>query len=220
MGVGAAVSIQFGVNENAKKALMNMYGTNQLSLGQLCVCGLLAGLANCIVTIPAEHIRIRMQTQSSANPLYSSSMDCIKKISNAHGAKGVYLGTYATLAREGVAYATYFTAYAWIMQQLLKPGQTRNDLSYAKVGFAGAASGMLLWLGSYPLDVIKTKIQTDSLERPQYKGVFDCASKIMKNNGIGGFFKGFTPCIARSLPVNAGTFIVYEKIIRTLNGQY
>jgi len=216
-GVGAAVSIQFGVNENSKKILMAYTGTDKLSLPQLCFCGMLAGLANCIVTIPAEHIRIRMQTQSSTNPLYKGSIDCAKQIYRKYGLKGIYQGTYATLAREGVAYGVYFSAYAWIMQQILKPGQARQDLSLGWVAFSGAMSGMLLWCGSYPLDVIKTKIQTDSFENHQYKGIIDCASKTFKSSGISGFFKGFGPCIARSLPTNAGTFVVYEIIYRALN---
>lgn len=72
--------------------------------------------------------------------------------------KGLYRGATATILRESVAYGTYFSAYAVIMDRLLKPGQTVSDLGLHKVFFAGSVSGILLWAASFPLDVLKTKM--------------------------------------------------------------
>jgi len=38
----------------------------------------------------------------------------------------------------------------------------------------------------------------------------DCFIKIRAEAGMGGFFKGFTPCLMRSVPANAATFLCYE----------
>lgn len=64
------MSIQFGVLEYTKRyfADQNSYngkggpGGKDLSAGQLVVAGVLAGLANGVVSGPVEHIRIRTQS--------------------------------------------------------------------------------------------------------------------------------------------------------------
>ena len=68
LGIGVCVSIQFGVLEHSKryfagKNLANGkggMGGKDLTAGQLLVAGVLAGLANGVVSGPVEHIRIRM----------------------------------------------------------------------------------------------------------------------------------------------------------------
>ena len=39
---------------------------------------------------------------------------------------------------------------------------------------AGGAAGFFFWFLTYPFDTIKSKIQSDSLEKPKYKGIIDC----------------------------------------------
>jgi solute carrier family 25 carnitine/acylcarnitine transporter 20/29 len=67
MGIGVCVSIQFGVLEYSKRyfAARNLADGKggatgkDLSAGQLVTAGVLAGLANGVVSGPVEHIRIR-----------------------------------------------------------------------------------------------------------------------------------------------------------------
>jgi solute carrier family 25 carnitine/acylcarnitine transporter 20/29 len=40
--------------------------------------------------------------------------------------------------------------------------------------------------------------------------MFDCAAKTLATEGIGGFYKGFVPCILRAFPANAATFFAFE----------
>jgi hypothetical protein len=54
----------------------------------------------------------------------------------------------------------------------------------------------------YPVDVIKSKLQTDSLDpkKAQYKGMLDCAAKTWRAQGWKGFTGGLTPTLIRSVP--------------------
>jgi len=38
----------------------------------------------------------------------------------------------------------------------------------------GALAGNISWLAVYPFDVVKSKMQGDSLENPKYMGAIDC----------------------------------------------
>jgi solute carrier family 25 carnitine/acylcarnitine transporter 20/29 len=51
----------------------------------------------------------------------------------------------------------------------------------------------------YPIDVIKSKLQTDSLDPAQrrYKGMIDCARKVWAAQGVKGFTGGLVPTLIR-----------------------
>jgi len=215
LGVGATASIQFGVNENVKKAISKLNGGKKFSFRELFLSGWLAGFANCIVSTPAEHFRIRIQTQSKERPIYQGSVDCMKKIYKNYGLKGVYKGVVPTIFRDSTGYAVYFSMYSTLMHWIA-PGQSRREYSIAKIGVAGSIAGILFWVSVFPVDVVKTRIQTDSLDKPQYKGIVDCFKQTYRSNGLQGFFRGFLPCMLRAIPVNGVVFMLYEVLYRHL----
>lgn len=60
------------------------------------------------------------------------------------------------------------------------------------------------------MDVIKTRMQTDSLTNPRYKGVVHCAQKIVAEEGLRSMFRGLSPCLVRAFPANAAAFYIFE----------
>lgn len=102
---------------------------------------------------------------------------------------------------------------------MCKPGQRPEQLPAWKILLAGGAGGLGYWALTYPADVIKSTMQADTPVRDQrkYKTIMSTAKQIWQQNGVGGFFKGFTPCITRAFPANAVTFLLYEWSKRILN---
>jgi len=218
IGVGAATSIQFGVNENTKAIMQNLSGKKDLGMSQLAVCGSIAGIVNSFISAPAEHIRIRMQSQGTmANPPYKNSVDCIKKINSQFGIRGIYKGGVPTVWREAFAYAVYFSVYDWCLKKMTKGNQ--QEAGIHKIAFSGAFAGMCFWFAVFPIDVIKTKIQTDSFSEPKFKSMMDCIRQTYSRQGFKGFWGGLAPCMLRSVPVNSGTFITYEATLGLLKGK-
>jgi len=70
------------------------------------------------------------------------------------------------------------------------------------------------WVLSYPLDIIKSAIQTDSIypEHRKYKGVLSTAAKLWAEGGIARYTAGLAPCLLRSFPANAAGFAAYESV--------
>jgi solute carrier family 25 (mitochondrial carnitine/acylcarnitine transporter), member 20/29 len=79
---------------------------------------------------------------------------------------------------------------------------------------AGGLGGMACWIVVYPMDVIKSKLQLQSMTKPNYKGIWDCAKKVVAAEGMAGLYKGLGPCLARSFPANAAAFVAYEQTMR------
>lgn len=213
LGVGAAVSLQFGVNEQSKQLAQTFTGKSELQISYLFACGAIAGLANSLVSIPVEHTRIRMQVQGDSS---LGAIQCVRNISQSYGIGGLYKGAIPTLWRESIAMGIYFSMYEWITRQMRLPGQTRSDLGLTNILLAGGIAGVALWFTTFPIDVIKTKIQTDSFQNPKYKGMSDCFLTTLKLSGLKGLYKGLAPCLLRAVPANGVTFLAYEAVSKNL----
>ncbi|CAD7697759.1 unnamed protein product [Ostreobium quekettii] len=140
---------------------------------------------------------------------------------NEGGALGLLRGISPTLLREIPGNAVMFGVYE-LLKTLMAKSQGLPDtsgLGTLSLGTAGAVGGAAFWLVMYPADVIKSKIQIDNVHRPIYKGIVDCAIKVHASEGMAGLYRGFAPCIARSFPANAASFLVYELVSGFLNGR-
>jgi solute carrier family 25 carnitine/acylcarnitine transporter 20/29 len=210
---------------------------HQLSYGEYYAAGAFAGLANSALSGPIEHVRIRLQTQphDAGARLYSGPWDCVRKLCRpqpqqqpgAGGgggggggiARGLYRGQAVTLLREAQAYGVWFLVFEWLMNaDAARNGVERAAIPSYKIALYGGLAGEALWLASYPLDVVKSKMQTDGFgDAQRYRTMRDCFRQTWRAEGMRGFWKGIGPTLLRAMPVSAGTFAVAEMTMRALN---
>ncbi len=87
----------------------------------------------------------------------------------------------------------------------------------------GTAAGINCWLFSYPQDIIKTKIQIQSLGTYRNNRLFkdggfiECGRQIYEKNGLKGFFVGIQPCLIRAAVANGFGIATYEKCQQLYN---
>ena len=63
-------------------------------------------------------------------------------------------------------------------------------------------------------------MQSDELDpsKRKYKNMIDCAKKLYFNEGgIKRYFRGFTPCLMRSIPANAVMLTTVDMVRRILD---
>ncbi|XP_004342638.1 carnitine/acylcarnitine carrier protein [Capsaspora owczarzaki ATCC 30864] len=155
---------------------------------------------------------------ATAEPLYKGPWDCFVRTVRQDGIRGIYRGLVPTMLRETPSYGVYFAAYEMLCLRLAGPGRSPDDLSAPALMLAGGASGMAGWLSTYPTDVVKSRMQADSMTNPQYRGFVDCVVKSYRAEGLGVFFRGFNATMVRAFPTNASTFVVYTMCMRLLGG--
>lgn len=222
MGIGLCVSIQFAVVEQTKGYYNKVNKGGPLDNTQLFLSGAAAGVANSIVSGPVEHIRSRLQVQTGAavagGSHFTGPLDCVKKVYAAEGLPGVYKGQFITVVREFFGYGFYFLGYEWAISKLKeKTGKPITELHPGLVMMCGAFGGFSMWIPVYPVDVVKSKLQTDALGAARkFNGTLDCIRKTFAAEGVAGFYKGFTPCLLRAAPVNASTFLAFELAMRLM----
>ncbi|OQV04948.1 hypothetical protein CLAIMM_09758 [Cladophialophora immunda] len=220
LGVGAAVSIQFSVFHSATQALSALRSREpredkqQLSILDLYLAGGVAGIANSIVSGPVEHIRIRLQTQAhGTSRLYAGPWDCIRQITATAGVKGLFRGQNTAVLREFQAYGLYFATFEACVRMIAAAKERkRSELSTWTVASCGALSGVAFWVGSYPLDTVKTKLQSDGFgQHRRYKNAWGATMETWKSGGFKAFFRGLGPTLLRTMLSSAGTFAMVEN---------
>jgi len=81
---------------------------------------------------------------------------------------------------------------------------------------AGGMAGVVSWIVTFPIDVVKTRLQCDNSGK--YTGVFDCVRKTYAAEGYKAFSRGLTSTVIRAFPTNAATFTVVTWIMRLAAG--
>ncbi|CAN6653090.1 mitochondrial 2-oxodicarboxylate carrier 1 [Trichomonascus vanleenenianus] len=79
---------------------------------------------------------------------------------------------------------------------------------------SGAVAGISEILVMYPLDVVKTRVQLQvggGAGGEAYKGMFDCFSKIIKQEGAGRLYRGITAPILMEAPKRATKFAANDE---------
>mmetsp|Transcript_48114 Transcript_48114/g.58019 ORF Transcript_48114/g.58019 Transcript_48114/m.58019 type:complete len:390 (+) Transcript_48114:64-1233(+) len=195
------------------------------------MCGSFAGFVQTLVLSPTEHIKCRMQMLSNN---YNTPRDAVKHIYKEFGiTRGLYRGWCCLALRDIPAYGAYFCSYDITKQLLLSEIKKRNnklkpkkesgkqDMMVASA-IAGGFTGCWTWAIVYPLDVIKSRIQTSpltALSKESRMSVWQMGKDIVKTRGAQHLFRGLNVTLIRSVPVNAVLFPVYEFMLLRLNGQ-
>ncbi|XP_061668070.1 mitochondrial basic amino acids transporter-like isoform X1 [Syngnathoides biaculeatus] len=216
MGLTFINAIVFGVQGNAMRMLGRDTPTNQF------LAGAAAGAIQCVICCPMELAKTRMQMQGtgekkSTRKMYKNSVDCLVRIYRREGVWGINRGMVTTLIRETPGFGFYFLAYDVLTRQLGCEPEDRYMIP--KLLFAGGMAGIASWLSTYPVDVIKSRLQADgSGGVRQYSGIADCVRQSVRDEGYVVFTRGLTSTLLRAFPVNAATFATVTLVLMYARG--
>lgn len=148
-----------------------------------------------------------MQLQAST-ARFSGPLQCLKHAYTHEGYRGVFKGLNVTLLREAPSFGVYFLVY-----EALTKMPDNVPVSTPRMLLAGGLAGTASWVISYPLDVIKSRIQADG---NRYAGLIDCLKQSVKTEGYSCLYRGLSSTIVRAFPTNAVTFTAVTWTFRLL----
>ena len=187
---------------------------NQYTVAQVAGAGFFSAIPMTLITAPFERVKVLLQIQGQKQlkpgekPKYSGGVDVVRQLYKEGGIRSVFRGSAMTLARDGPGSAAYFATYETIKRRLTpkdengKPG----DLSLTAVMTAGGAAGVAMWIPVFPVDTIKSRLQSAE-GTPTIGGT---VRELYARNGLRSFFPGMGPAMARAVPANAATFLGVE----------
>nr|CAD7568960.1 unnamed protein product [Timema californicum] len=204
-GVALVNAIVFGVNGNVQRRM-----SDPDSMKSLCLAGASAGFVQSFVCSPMELVKTRIQIQQNNRSSYKNPLDCLVKVARTEGYRhGVFKGLGVTILRDVPAVSSYFLAYELMTRSYAAPISTLHML------IAGGLAGTFSWVVTYPVDVIKSRLQADGVGK--YDGLVDCFRKSVRSEGFSFLTRGLTSTVLRAFPTNAATFAVVTWVFRWCN---
>ncbi|KAG1463681.1 hypothetical protein G6F56_005231 [Rhizopus delemar] len=191
-----------------------------LEMNQLVLAGTASGAIASIVLTPVELIKCKLQVQIGApTQLFSGPFHVVQHVLRSHGPSGFYRGFLATLLREAGGGAFWFGSYEYVCAQFVRKHQkdhpefSKKDLSPVELMIGGGLGGMAYNASLFPVDVIKSHMQTDERFKTQ-RSFGQTAREIYKVGGYKAFYRGCGITVARSAPTSAIIFLTYELLNR------
>lgn len=177
------------------------------------LAGSFAGFTRAFVATPIELIKARLQVHYAKQDMISGTISCIRQVKAKNGLLGFYTGLGGSIL-FGCCIGIHFGTYEWLnryTKESIPDDHLRNFLT-------GGLAANLFWTVAFPFDSIRNRImvqQADS-KNPAYTSVLDCIRKVKRNEGIRGFYRGFSSAILRSFPVNGSSLLLIEATLRNL----
>lgn len=228
-------ALLFATDGYATRTISDFRGVRaeELNSADQALCGAIAGFTACFVMAPTDLVKCQLQVQiGQEKPLFVGTSGCVRTLlAEAGVCNGLYRGFCATALRDTPSYALYFSVYKQ-MKTLWNSvlGVESCDVSggagsprmfsreTAATLMAGGLAGMACWASIYPIDVVKSVVQSLPPNAPlQERRMLTVAVSMYRRGGVRLFVNGFTATMCRAFPVNAVTFAGYEAALSAMD---
>ena len=240
-GSAPAACLYLTSYELNKRWLSELPGTKELPQAlQHFTAGLLAETFSCVLWVPIDIVKERMQVQSNIptvqtsptpptslppstppastpHPLhYRSTLHAISSIARTEGLRGIYRGYGATLASFGPYSAFYLSIYDQLKDLTARTLHTAPAaLPFSAYLLCGAVSGGLAALITNPLDMAKLRLQVQRGGRGLdfgYRNLLHGMRCIVQEEGSKALWKGAGARIAFFAPSSALNIAIFDSL--------
>ncbi|KAF9917561.1 hypothetical protein BX616_000609 [Lobosporangium transversale] len=210
------------------------------------LAGSLAGVTSVFFTYPLDLIRVRLAYETKATPYTALVNKIYNEPAGRHRSahmrwlpalkvSNFYRGFLCTVAGmipyAGVSFFTHDVAQEFCREYLpwtLKPTQNRGlpdkNGDYARPELrtiaelaCGGLAGAISQTASYPLEVVRRKMQVaGALDPKEFIGMWETAKRLYIAKGVRGFFVGLSIGYLKVTPMVAISFTVYERMKKVL----
>jgi solute carrier family 25 iron transporter 28/37 len=149
--------------------------------------GILATLMSDAVLVPMD--AVKQKRQLSLIP-YKGNIDCIQRVIKSEGVTALYAGYTTTLTMNVPYNFVYFATYETLRRFFKSDPEAYDPLAHV---LAGGGAGVTAAALSNPLDVAKTRLQTQGDVGKMYHGMVDALKTIWREEGWAGYSRGVVP---------------------------
>ncbi|CAO3688133.1 unnamed protein product [Rhizopus stolonifer] len=209
------------------------------------IAGSLAGVTSVFFTYPLDLIRVRLayDVKEGTRPTLSGTIQHIYNepaaLQRMHGHfhfVNFYRGFLPTVAGmvpyAGVSFWTHYLVTQLCRYDPLISQYTRKPLQEGDMNqqllkpplktwaelLCGGVAGLVAQTSSYPLEVVRRRMQVGGLMNPnKFVGFIETAKDIYKVKGWKGFYVGLSIGYVKVVPMVAISFAVYDRMKRVLS---
>lgn len=207
-GAAPAHAVYFGSYEFGKKIFGGRNEGHQPVATAL--AGICATVLNDGIFTPADALKQKMQLSAGAGR--GGIVACFLHTLRTEGiARGFYGGFTTTLTMNVPYVAVYFSSYESFKKLAVDSFHYDGNATHVHL-MAGAGAGICSGAFTNPLDVAKTRLQTQGETGRTYSGMRDAITTLFKEEGTSVFFRGILPRMAFHSTSAALCWATYEQI--------
>ncbi|KAE9374380.1 mitochondrial carrier [Stipitochalara longipes BDJ] len=195
---------------------------NELSPADYFLASGISGTLITLSTNPIWVLKTRMlSSDKGSEGAYESMWHGARQVFRNEGLQGFYRGAGISLlgnSHGAVQFAVYeplknvWRRYLAREEPERLEGQQQEKLGNTATLVISGSAKVVAGSVTYPYQVIRSRLQTYHSEARFGKGIRGVASKIWKEEGWRGFYRGLGTNIVRVLPATWVTFLVYENV--------
>lgn len=148
---------------------------------------------------------------------YKNFWDGFKSIAKKDGIFGLFRGAKVAALRVSMGSAVQLSVYDTckdllaVHVPLFQEVQNQGIMLHFS---AAMVSGLMVTTAMNPADVMTTRIYNQTVGSELYTSIPDCFKKILKAEGIYGFYKGWLAHYLRVGPHTILTFVFMEQLLK------
>ncbi|KAK4128822.1 mitochondrial carrier [Parathielavia appendiculata] len=216
-------AVQFATYRTTTQLLHGALGPETLpQSAESFIAGAVGGAAATAATYPLDLLRTRFAAQGN-DKVYTSLARAIAQIHREEGPRGFFRGLGPGLAQIVPYMGVFFAVY-----ETLRPHLSGLELPFSSGGaVAGTVASVLAKTGTFPLDLVRKRIQVQGPTRGRYVhknipeyygGTVGAVRTILRNEGFRGLYRGLTVSLVKAAPASAVTMWTYERALRFYTG--
>eukprot|EP01006_Ploeotia_vitrea_P006848 TRINITY_DN15030_c0_g1_i1.p1 TRINITY_DN15030_c0_g1~~TRINITY_DN15030_c0_g1_i1.p1 ORF type:complete len:309 (-),score=22.62 TRINITY_DN15030_c0_g1_i1:136-1062(-) len=187
------------------------------------ICGGSAAAIAQTFVYPLDTVKARMTTANKGE--FEGLWKCVVSLGH-QGLAGFYRGYIATIVGVIPHYGVEFVIFEhlkhnWSSHRV--KSQHGDDPPVHLLLLFGGCSTATAALFSYPLAVVRTRLQTMGMKHNRknqnYSGMIDCIRRIWQEEGARAFYAGLLPNLAKAVPSSAIQYCTFEVVRRYLGAE-
>ncbi|KAL3284804.1 hypothetical protein HHI36_018944 [Cryptolaemus montrouzieri] len=214
--IAPETAIKFASYEQVKRFIKGDSKEN-LGIYERFIAGALAGGISQTAIYPMEVLKTRLALRKTGQ--YSSIADAAFKIYKNEGLRSFYRGyipnILGIIPYAGIDLAVYET----LKKKYLSSHSSVEQPSFYLLLACGSASSTLGQMCSYPLALIRTRLQAATIQTSVDHSALNMTGlfrRIVETEGILGLYRGITPNFIKVMPAVSISYVVYEYSSRLL----
>jgi len=171
--------------------------------------------------------RVPTSDAATASPNVSSTnvkqgpIDTVKDLYNEAGVLGFWKGVFPTLimvSNPSIQFMIYESLLKKVTEKRVVNSRGLKHVSATEVFLLGAIAKLGATVMTYPLLVVKSRLQAKQEiggdKSLQYTSTLDAIIKMIRFEGLTGFYKGMSTKIVQSVVAAAILFMIKEELVK------
>ncbi|XP_073111093.1 calcium-dependent mitochondrial ATP-magnesium/phosphate carrier protein 2 isoform X1 [Elaeis guineensis] len=173
------------------------------------IAGGVAGATSRTATAPLDRLKVVMQVQTKRAHIISA----IKDIWREGHFLGFFRGNGINVMKVAPESAIRFYTYEMLKDLIVKAkGEDKSNIGASGRLVAGGLAGAVAQTAIYPMDLVKTRLQTYSCEGGKVPNLGTLSKDIWLHEGPRAFYRGLIPSLLGIIPYAGIDLAAYETL--------